>query len=159
MSEEQKTTSGPSKILGWLQLIMAVVLLAALPGQWYVYKERQDNLIQTFQDVAKQQKERDTADDIRVRALENVTNSFAAFMDSQKELNRKIQDHITDKNQHVTEGQVINLIMAQLQPLTVSIGKMEVIQTGQQKQLDRVESMGAQTLNLLQQDRLGTKAP
>ncbi len=80
--------------------------------------------------------------------------SIHAFIETQKQLNQQFIAHLADKSTHLTESQVQAMVTAQLQPLAVSMGKIEVSVSGQHDQLVRLENNNTQILNLLQDQKV-----
>lgn len=149
----------PKTLLSWMQIILAALALAAACGSYAVQRDRQDTLAQTVKDI--QVDRRDKLNDYEglKRDISAKDAQFNAFVEQQKSLNLKLEQHLLDKTIHVSEDQMRNLVGTQIQDLKVAMGKIEVTSASQQKQLDRLEAMTTQVLNAVQQKQLSPAPP
>lgn len=142
----------------WLQVFATVIILCAVPGQWFVYRDRQDRTDMEVKELRDFKDRRTTEVDGKLAILTQAQSNILQYIEAQKDLNRKVEIHLADKTIHVTEDQMKNMIVAQMMPLTTSMAKLEVTVDGQQKSLTRVEDMQQRTLDILQKQQINAAA-
>jgi hypothetical protein len=139
--------STANRVLTWLSISIGAIGLLATMGNIWIYKDRQDTLRTDFDKLKADH-------DTKNQTFSMNDTIFASFMEQQRALNGKVERHLEDKNIHVTEEQMRNLVTAQLGPITSSVGKVEATVSAQGEAIKRIEGTTDKVLQLLQQQIL-----